>query len=84
MGRGEPQGFPESAVLRTKRKIVAQVPFVDVVTTMLDESIPLTAGEWEEYDPTSPVRGAGVPRLVVAAPLQALFQVGLILEFCYP
>jgi len=29
--------------------VVAQVPFVDVVTTMLDESIPLTAGEWEEW-----------------------------------
>jgi len=28
---------------------VAQVPFVDVVTTMLDESLPLTAGEWEEW-----------------------------------
>ena len=28
---------------------MAQVPFVDVVTTMLDESIPLTAGEWEEW-----------------------------------
>jgi oligopeptidase B len=29
--------------------IVAQVPFVDVVTTMLDESIPLTTGEFEEW-----------------------------------
>ena len=29
--------------------IVAQVPFVDVVTTMLDESIPLTVGEYEEW-----------------------------------
>jgi len=28
---------------------VAQVPFVDVVTTMLDDSIPLTANEWEEW-----------------------------------
>lgn len=31
------------------RGIVAQVPFVDVVTTMLDESIPLTVGEYEEW-----------------------------------
>ncbi|MCC6701905.1 MAG: S9 family peptidase [Fluviicola sp.] len=29
--------------------IIAQVPFVDVVTTMLDESIPLTVGEYEEW-----------------------------------
>jgi oligopeptidase B len=31
------------------RAIVAQVPFVDVVTTMLDESIPLTTGEFDEW-----------------------------------
>lgn len=29
--------------------VVAAVPFVDVVTTMLDETIPLTTGEWEEW-----------------------------------
>ena len=29
--------------------IIAAVPFVDVVTTMLDDSIPLTAGEWDEW-----------------------------------
>lgn len=29
--------------------IVVQVPFVDVVTTMLDESIPLTTGEYDEW-----------------------------------
>tara|TARA_B100001063_G_scaffold117697_1_gene109911 strand:- start:3681 stop:5753 length:2073 start_codon:yes stop_codon:yes gene_type:complete len=29
--------------------IIAAVPFVDVVTTMLDESIPLTTGEWDEW-----------------------------------
>lgn len=29
--------------------IVAQVPFVDVVTTMLDENIPLTTGEYDEW-----------------------------------
>lgn len=31
------------------RGIVAAVPFVDVVTTMLDESIPLTTGEYDEW-----------------------------------
>ncbi len=29
--------------------IIAQVPFVDVVTTMLDETIPLTTGEFDEW-----------------------------------
>lgn len=29
--------------------IIAAVPFVDVVTTMLDDSIPLTTGEYDEW-----------------------------------
>jgi oligopeptidase B len=31
------------------RAVVAEVPFVDCVTTMLDPSIPLTIGEWDEW-----------------------------------
>lgn len=31
------------------KAVVAEVPFVDVVTTMLDPSLPLTIGEWEEW-----------------------------------
>lgn len=31
------------------KAIVAHVPFVDVVTTMLDESIPLTTNEYDEW-----------------------------------
>ena len=31
------------------KAVVASVPFVDVVTTMLDESLPLTTGEFEEW-----------------------------------
>jgi oligopeptidase B len=31
------------------RGVYAAVPFVDVVTTMLDESIPLTTGEFDEW-----------------------------------
>lgn len=31
------------------RGVIASVPFVDVVTTMLDESIPLTTGEYDEW-----------------------------------
>lgn len=35
--------------------VVAQVPFVDVITTMLDPSIPLTTGEYDEWgDPNQP------------------------------
>lgn len=37
------------------RAVVAEVPFVDCVTTMLDPSIPLTATEWDEWgDPRDP------------------------------
>ena len=31
------------------RCVVAEVPFVDALTTMLDDSLPLTVGEWEEW-----------------------------------
>lgn len=35
--------------------VVSAVPFVDVVTTMLDESIPLTTGEYDEWgNPNDP------------------------------
>jgi oligopeptidase B len=37
------------------RAVLAEVPFVDVVTTMLDPSIPLTVEEWDEWgDPRRP------------------------------
>ena len=29
--------------------VIAQVPFVDVITTMLDDTIPLTTGEYDEW-----------------------------------
>jgi oligopeptidase B len=31
------------------RALVAQVPFVDIITTMLDDSIPLTSNEYDEW-----------------------------------
>lgn len=31
------------------RAVVSEVPFVDVVTTMLDPTIPLTVNEWDEW-----------------------------------
>ncbi len=64
--------------------IVAEVPFVDVVTTMLDPTLPLTVTEWEEWgDPREPeayarmkayspydnVRAADYPALLVTTGL---------------
>ncbi len=63
---------------------VAEVPFVDVVTTMLDESIPLTTGEFDEwgdpkemeaydrmlsYSPYDNVKDAEYPALLVTTGL---------------
>lgn len=62
----------------------AEVPFVDVVTTMLDESIPLTTGEFDEwgnpkekeaydrllaYSPYDNVKDAEYPALLVTTGL---------------
>ena len=50
---GSAGGLLMGAVLNMKPElwngVVAAVPFVDVVTTMLDESIPLTTGEFDEW-----------------------------------
>ena len=58
------------------RSVIAAVPFVDVVTTMLDDGIPLTTGEYDEwgnpnekdyydymlsYSPYDQVRGTSYP-----------------------
>jgi oligopeptidase B len=46
-------GLLQGAVLSQRpdrwRAVVAEVPFVDVVTTMFDPSIPLTVTEWDEW-----------------------------------
>ena len=64
--------------------VIAAVPFVDVVTTMLDPSIPLTTGEWNEwgdprekaaydymlaYSPYDQVREQAYPHLLVTTGL---------------
>jgi len=50
---GSAGGLLMGAVLNLRpdlyRGVIAQVPFVDVVTTMLDESIPLTTNEFDEW-----------------------------------
>ena len=65
--------------------VVAHVPFVDVLNTMLDETLPLTPGEWPEwgnpiadkaafetilgYDPYNNVTAQASPPLMVTAGL---------------
>jgi oligopeptidase B len=66
------------------RGIVAQVPFVDVVTTMLDDTIPLTTNEYDEwgnpadgtsydymlsYSPYDNVRAQAYPAMLVTTGL---------------
>jgi len=62
------------------RAVIADVPFVDVINTMLDETLPLTVGEFEEwgnpkkpeeyawiraYDPYTNLRKAAYPAMLV-------------------
>jgi oligopeptidase B len=49
--------------------LVAQVPFVDVLTTMLDADLPLTVGEWEEWGNPAGRRG-GLRADVLLLPLR--------------
>lgn len=64
--------------------VIAAVPFVDVVTTMLDESIPLTTGEYDEwgnpdnreyydymksYSPYDNIKKQGYPNMLVTTGL---------------
>ncbi|HXE58787.1 MAG TPA: S9 family peptidase, partial [Gemmatimonadales bacterium] len=45
------------------RAVVSHVPFVDVLNTMLDESLPLTVGEYEEWgNPRNPDEYASMRR----------------------
>ena len=44
--------------------VIAEVPFVDVLNTMLDETLPLTAPEWGEWG--NPILDAGAYRAIAA------------------
>ena len=50
---GSAGGLLMGAILNLRpdlyKGVIAAVPFVDVVTTMLDETIPLTTSEWDEW-----------------------------------
>ena len=50
---GSAGGLLMGAIINLKPElyngVIAAVPFVDVVTTMLDDSIPLTTGEYDEW-----------------------------------
>jgi oligopeptidase B len=56
------------------RAVVAEVPFVDVVTTMFDASIPLTVNEWDEWG--DPRRRADFEWLLAYSPFDNLPPAG--------
>ena len=85
---GSAGGLLMGAVLNMRpdlyKGVVAQVPFVDVVTTMLDDSIPLTTSEYDEwgnpnqkeyydyiksYSPYDNVRPANYPNILITTGL---------------
>jgi oligopeptidase B len=82
---GELMGVVANDAPELWRAIVADVPFVDVLNTMLDESLPLTPGEWPEwgnpildkaafdfirsYSPYDQLRAQAYPPMLVTAGL---------------
>jgi oligopeptidase B len=85
---GSAGGLLIGAIINMKpelyRAVIASVPFVDVVTTMLDESIPLTTAEYDEwgdpnqkeyydymlsYSPYDNVRAVNYPAMLVTTGL---------------
>ena len=81
---GSAGGLLMGAILNMRpdlyKGVIAAVPFVDVVTTMLDKSIPLTTSEWDEwgdprkkeyydymlaYSPYDQVKAMNYPNIIV-------------------
>ena len=81
---GSAGGLLMGAILNLRpdlyKGVIAAVPFVDVVTTMLDETIPLTTSEWDEwgdprkkeyfdymlsYSPYDQVKSMNYPNIIV-------------------
>ncbi|MDB5888871.1 MAG: Protease, partial [Rhodocyclales bacterium] len=67
---GSAGGLLIGAVLNLRPELfgaaILEVPFVDVVTTMLDAGLPLTIGEYEEWG--NPARRADYHRLLAYSP----------------
>jgi oligopeptidase B len=63
---GSAGGLLTGAVVNARpdlfRAVVAEVPFVDCLTTILDETLPLTVTEWEEWG--NPVADPDIYRLM--------------------
>ncbi|MFP4534869.1 MAG: S9 family peptidase [Spirochaetaceae bacterium] len=82
---GELMGAVVNTAPELFRAVIAEVPFVDVLNTMLDDSLPLTPIEWPEwgnpiadsdafdlirsYSPYDNVREQGYPPLLITAGL---------------
>lgn len=85
---GSAGGLLMGAIINTApelyKGVIAAVPFVDVITTMLDDSIPLTTGEYDEwgnpndklyyeyiksYSPYDNVEAKGYPNMLITTGL---------------
>ena len=88
IGGGSAGGLLVGAVVTMRpdlcNLVIAEVPFVDVINTMLDETIPLTAQEWKEwgnpkdkesfdyimtYSPYDNIKKADYPHIIVTTGL---------------
>ncbi len=88
IGGGSAGGLLVGAVVTLRpdlcHLVIAEVPFIDVINTMLDETIPLTAQEWKEwgnpkdkdafdyimsYSPYENIRSTDYPHIIITTGL---------------